>query len=196
MRWKARSAVIASRDVLANSTTRPGFLRASHTPGSRTRERCTVPCVVCMTGISRDGAFAGMNAPAASVSVPHLRRLFSDAVFLFSDAVFKVRELRHIMRKAHALLVLTIAGAFGLSPPVAANSISSVENARAKERAGYYLNDEDVGNLRRYGAQSDRGGGFGYGYDDDDDYLDDGPGVGVYIGTDGPYGDPYDDDGD
>lgn len=97
------------------------------------------------------------------------------------------------MRRTNAILAVAITSVFAVVAPASANSISSVENARAKERAGYYLNDEDVGNLRRYGAQSERGGRYGYGddYDDDGYGPDYGPGVGVYIGTGDPY---YDDD--
>lgn len=69
-------------------------------------------------------------------------------------------------------------------PPVAqADSISSVENARAKERSGYYLSRQDREKLHRYGRESERWGyrGYGYGYD----------GPYVYYGPPryyGPYG--------
>ena len=57
-----------------------------------------------------------------------------------------------------------------------ADSISSVENARAKERQGAYLSRQDREKLRRYGSNDDYGPvydygtyGYGGGYDDDDD---------------------------
>lgn len=73
-----------------------------------------------------------------------------------------------------------------------ADSISDVENARAKDRAGYGLTRQDREKLRRYGGNDDygyhgrRGGYRDYGYDD-------GPydgGVSVYVGPRGygPYG--------
>jgi hypothetical protein len=70
-----------------------------------------------------------------------------------------------------------------------ADSISSVEGARAKERQGRYLTRQDREALRRYGGNDDYGpsysysyGGYGYGgYDDDYDYGYR-PGVGIYLG--------------
>jgi len=38
-----------------------------------------------------------------------------------------------------------------ITPVAQADSISSVENARAKDRAGYYLSRQDREKLRRYG---------------------------------------------
>ncbi|MBA2125219.1 hypothetical protein DLM45_03140 [Hyphomicrobium methylovorum] len=77
--------------------------------------------------------------------------------------------------------------AVAIAAPVAqADSISGVEGARAKDRAGYHLNRQDREQLRRYGRNDDygwRGGYRNYGY-----YG--GPGVSVYIGP-GGYGDPY-----
>jgi hypothetical protein len=82
-----------------------------------------------------------------------------------------------------------------LAPSMAqADSIGSVENARAKERQGAYLSHEDRDQLRRYGGNDDYGpfygDGYGYGtygyggdyYDDDGDGYGYGPGVGIYIG--------------
>ena len=40
-------------------------------------------------------------------------------------------------------------------PAAQADSISSVEGARAKERAGRYLTRQDVEKLRRYGGNDD-----------------------------------------
>ena len=74
-----------------------------------------------------------------------------------------------------------------------ADSISSVENARAKERAGYYLDGQDRDNLRKYGSNDDwgyRGGYRNYGYRDNG-YYDYGPSVSVYLGPRRYYS-PYD----
>jgi hypothetical protein len=51
-----------------------------------------------------------------------------------------------------------------VTPVAQADSISSVENARAKDRAGYYLSRQDREKLRQYGRESDPGWGF-RGYD-------------------------------
>lgn len=80
-----------------------------------------------------------------------------------------------------------------------ADSISSVENARAKDRAGQRLNPQDRDQLRKYGGGSGdyasddygpryryRDGGYGGGYADG--YG--GGGVSVYIGPRYRY-DPY-----
>lgn len=73
-----------------------------------------------------------------------------------------------------------------------ADSISDVENARAKDRAGYYVSRQDREKLRRYGRNDGYGysGGYGYG-----GYYDDGPygGVSIHVGPgrhyyDAPYG--------
>jgi hypothetical protein len=89
---------------------------------------------------------------------------------------------------ASAALIVAFA-----APVVAqADSISSVENARAKDRAGYYLTRQDREHLRRYGRNDDYGYGWrgyrDYGYYDD--YYDE-PGVSVYVGPGGVgvYGD-------
>lgn len=77
-----------------------------------------------------------------------------------------------------------------------ADSISDVENARAKDRAGYYVNRSDREKLRRYGRNDDGWrGDYGYGYGDYGSY--DGPrygggGVSVYVGPSRGYG-SYDD---
>ena len=83
-----------------------------------------------------------------------------------------------------------------LAPTMAqADSIGSVENARAKERQGAYLSRQDREQLRRYGGNDDYGpvygGSYGYGtygyggdyyYDDDGYGYGYGPSVGIYIG--------------
>jgi hypothetical protein len=69
-----------------------------------------------------------------------------------------------------------------IAPVAQADSISSVENARAKDRAGYYLNRQDREKLHRYGRNDDYGYRYGYpSYGYYEDYYD-GPGVGVYVG--------------
>ena len=83
---------------------------------------------------------------------------------------------------AAALMVAFVA------PMAQADSISSVEGARAKERQGRYLNRQDREQLRRYGGNDDSWRGYrGYDYDG---YGYDGPGVSVYVGPRGYYG-PY-----
>ncbi|HVJ76194.1 MAG TPA: hypothetical protein VM620_00040 [Hyphomicrobium sp.] len=72
-----------------------------------------------------------------------------------------------------------------VAPLAQADSISSVENARAKDRAGYYLDRQDREKLRRYGRNDDYGyypRGYGYGYYDG--YYGD-PGVSVHVGPGG-----------
>lgn len=66
-----------------------------------------------------------------------------------------------------AMLLATIAA----GGPVAADSVFEVEHARAKERAGYYLNDQDVEALQRWGGESRWRRGY--------DYYD-GPAYGYY----------------
>jgi hypothetical protein len=61
-----------------------------------------------------------------------------------------------------------------------ADSISSVEGARAKERQGRWLNRQDREQIRRWGGNDDYrgyyyGGGPGYGY------YGRSPGVGIYV---------------
>jgi hypothetical protein len=76
-----------------------------------------------------------------------------------------------------AALVLGLAGA-GAG---AADSISDVENARAKDRAGYHTSRQDREKLRRYGRNDDHYGYRDYGGYSDGAYYD-GPGVSVYVG--------------
>lgn len=72
-----------------------------------------------------------------------------------------------------------------VAPIAQADSISSVENARAKDRAGYYLSRQDREKLHRYGRNDDYGYRYGYrDYGYYDDYYG-GPGVGVYVGPGG-----------
>ena len=89
-----------------------------------------------------------------------------------------------------AAAILMSLGATGAS----ADSISSVENARAKDRAGQRLTGQDRDQLRKYGGGSGdyepryryRDGGYDGGYADG--YG--GGGVSVYIGPRYRY-DPY-----
>ncbi len=60
-----------------------------------------------------------------------------------------------------------------------ADSISSVENARAKERQGRYLNRQDREQLRRWGGNDDHRGYYGY-RPSYDGYYDRGPGIRFY----------------
>jgi hypothetical protein len=84
-----------------------------------------------------------------------------------------------------AIAALVLSG-FGAAH---ADSLSDVENSRAKDRAGYRLNGHDRENLRRHGRNDDayyHGRGYG-------DYY--GPsygGASIYIGP-RSYGDYYDD---
>lgn len=80
-----------------------------------------------------------------------------------------------------ALMVASVA------PVAQADSISGVEGARARDRAGYYLNSQDRDSLRRYGGNDDYYGGY-YGYRGYGGYYR--PGIRVYIGPGGYYG-PY-----
>jgi hypothetical protein len=89
------------------------------------------------------------------------------------------------------LAALAAAGFLSLGAVAAqADSISDVENARAKDRAGYGLSRQDREKLRRYGGNDDygyRGGYSDYGYYD----RPYGGGVSVYVGPRynyGPYG--------
>ena len=74
--------------------------------------------------------------------------------------------MKSIIAAAGAAIVMTLA-----SPAVQADSIAEVENARAKERSGFYLNRQDREKLRRYGRKVDNSdysygyGDYGYGYD-------------------------------
>lgn len=64
----------------------------------------------------------------------------------------------------------TLAGAVLLvalaSAAANADSIGDVEGARAKERAGYGLSQQDVDHLDRHGGNAD-GYGWGYAYEHD-----------------------------
>lgn len=83
-----------------------------------------------------------------------------------------------------------IAMAIALDPTSAsADSVTEIENARAKERSGLYLNGRDREQLRRWGGNGDYGHYAYRAYDDgyDDGYYGDydyAPGVGIYV-------DPY-----
>jgi hypothetical protein len=79
-----------------------------------------------------------------------------------------------------------IAMAIALAPtPASADSVTEIENARAKERSGLYLNGRDREQLRRWGGSSDYGR---YAYRPYDDGYYGGyyyaPGVSIYV-------DPY-----
>lgn len=68
-----------------------------------------------------------------------------------------------------------------------ADSISSVENARAKERAGHHVSRQDREKLRRYGRNDD---GYYGGYRE---YYGPSSGVSVHIGPRSYDGGYYDD---
>jgi hypothetical protein len=79
-----------------------------------------------------------------------------------------------------------VTAAIALAPMSAsADSASEVENARAKERQGLYLNARDHEHLRRWGGNSDYGR-YPYRPYDDGYYrgYDYAPGVSIYV-------DPY-----
>ena len=77
------------------------------------------------------------------------------------------------------------------APVVQADTLSGVERARTKARAGYHLNSQDRDYLRRYGGNDSYGWRSGYrDYDYDYGYYG-GPGISVYVGPGGYYG-PYD----
>lgn len=94
------------------------------------------------------------------------------------------------MRKTRIGLI-SAAVVCGLVPGFAqADSVSDVENARAKERQGRYLNGQDREELRRYGSNDDygwRGGPSEDGYYGDRYYG----GASVYVGP-RYYHDPHD----
>jgi hypothetical protein len=81
-----------------------------------------------------------------------------------------------------AVASAALAVAFG-APVAQADTIADVEGARAKERAGYYLNRQDIENLRRYGGNAD----YRDRYVRDFDYGRYGPGIRIYIGPGGYY---------
>lgn len=73
------------------------------------------------------------------------------------------------MQFKHAAVLAALVTTVSL--PAHADSISAVENARAKDRAGAYLTRQDREHLRRHGATDDgwryaerRYGYYGYGY--------------------------------
>lgn len=82
-----------------------------------------------------------------------------------------------------AAVSAALAVTFGV-PVAEADMIAEVEGARAKERAGYYLNGQDREKLRRYGGNAD----YRDRYVRDFDYGRRGPGMRIYIGPDGYYG--------
>lgn len=95
---------------------------------------------------------------------------------------------------AGAIGTLGFVGAFGIGAVIApqiasADSISSVENARAKDRAGYHVSRQDREKLRRYGRNDD--GYYGGGYNDY--YGPSNGGVSLYVGPRSYGGDYYDD---
>ena len=81
-----------------------------------------------------------------------------------------------------------VAMAIALTPTSAsADSVTEIENARAKERSGLYLNGRDREQLRRWGGNSDYGRYAYRAYDDGyyaDYNYDYEPGVSIYV-------DPY-----
>ena len=96
--------------------------------------------------------------------------------------------------KRNLIAAACAAVAFAVAAPVVAqaDSISDVENARAKDRQGRYLSRHDREQLRRYGGNDDYYYGRRYyhgGYGDYGYYG--GSGVGVYVGPGGigVYGD-------
>lgn len=85
------------------------------------------------------------------------------------------------------VLGLAAVAAFASVGMAQADSISDVENARAKDRAGYHLNRGDREKLRRYGRNDDYRYSRDYGYDEGPGYG----GVSVYVGPRRDYDDPY-----
>lgn len=90
------------------------------------------------------------------------------------------------MLAAATAAILALSGA---AASVQADSIGEVENARAKDRAGYYTSRLDREKLRRYGGNDDGYGGYSESY-----YGDryDSGGVSLYVGPRRGY-DGYDD---
>jgi len=87
------------------------------------------------------------------------------------------------MRSIRAIAAAVLAVA-AFAPVAYADAIADVEGARAKERAGYYLNRQDRENLRRYGGNAD----YRDRYYRDFDYGRHGPGIRIFIGPGGYYG--------
>ena len=78
---------------------------------------------------------------------------------------------------AAAAAIVALSGA---AASAQADSIGEVENARAKDRAGYYTSRQDREKLRRYGRNDDYGHrGYDDGYYGDRDY---GGGAAIYVG--------------
>jgi hypothetical protein len=79
------------------------------------------------------------------------------------------------------IMAAAAAALFAGSGAAQADSISEVEGARAKDRAGYHLSRQDREKLRRHGRSDDYGYSTGYGYDG---YYEGPPagGVSVYVG--------------
>lgn len=96
--------------------------------------------------------------------------------------------------KRNLIAATCAAVAVAVAVPVVAqaDSISDVENARAKDRQGSYLSRHDREELRRYGANDDYGRRYYRSYDRYGYYGGE-PGVGVYVGPGGVgvYGDDY-----
>lgn len=95
------------------------------------------------------------------------------------------------MKKITLALAASATALTFMTAPVFADSIGSVEGARAMERSGRYLDNEEVDNLNKYGGNDDGyrsyggygGGGYGYyggGYAS--------PGISVYVGPRRGYG--------
>jgi hypothetical protein len=89
--------------------------------------------------------------------------------------------------------IVAVATLFAMGGSVSrADSIGDVENARAKDRAGYYLDGGDREKLRRYGRNDDEGyfapdyADYSDGYDDGADDDDEAGYVGD-ADDDGPY---------
>ncbi len=76
------------------------------------------------------------------------------------------------MKRALMIAAVAAGAMIAASGMAYADSISSVENARAKERAGDDLDREDRENLRKYGRTSQAGDAFTSEADDDDDRDD------------------------
>jgi hypothetical protein len=92
------------------------------------------------------------------------------------------------MRQLFVIAVLSAIAAAMTAVPAQADSISSVEGARAKERSGQYLTRQDRERLRRYGSNDDGFNSYGrggtYSYDGDGPY-----GYGPRYGYGPGYGD-------
>lgn len=102
------------------------------------------------------------------------------AVHVLPDILAKECNMKRLIMSAAI-------GAVALAVPASAalaDSISSVEGARAKERAGYYTTRQEDEKLNRYGGNDHGYRSYGYSYGDYD-YGYDGyssGGVSVYVG--------------